>query len=126
MNEACIELEKDHPNAVKLSDLSHKGITRAYKFMEKVVGIGQPFEPTSWQKLKDLNALRNVIVHNDAKIEKHQTEIIKTIERINTWLPIRIDENKVFLSENFIEHVSHFLHEQITHIGKKLQSAGWD
>lgn len=126
MNEACLELEEDHPNAVRLSDLNHRGITRSYKYLEKVVGIAQPFEPDSWKKLKDLNRLRNVIVHNDAKVEKHESEIVKAIERINKWAPVRIEEKKVLLSQRFIECASHFIYEQVQHIGKTLQSAGWD
>jgi hypothetical protein len=126
MNEACIELEKDHPEAVKLSDLNDRGIRQTYNYLGKVVGIKEPFEPTSWQKLKDLNALRNVIVHNDAKMKKHRTELIKAIERIKKWAPVRIEQDKVFLSETFLEHVNNFLYEQITHIGKKLKAAGWD
>ncbi len=126
MNEACLELEKDHPKAIQLSDLNHKGIRRAYAYLEKVVGIAQPFEPDSWKRLKDLNALRNVIVHNDAKVEKHQSEIIKAIDRINGWAPLRIEEGKVFLSEKFIESASHFIYEQVQHIGETLQLAGWD
>jgi hypothetical protein len=124
MIEACIELEKDHPNAVKLSDLKDKGMTRTYTYLEKVVGIKEPFEPTSWDKLKDLNALRNVIVHNNAKIEKPQTKI--SIERIQKWAPVRVKDDIVFLSETFIEHVNNFFHEQITYIAKKLEAAGWD
>lgn len=109
ISEACIDLQKDHPNAVNLSDLNHKGITRAYKYLEKVVGIKEPFEPASWQKLKDLNDLRNVIVHNNAKIESRRTEISKVIERLEKWAPLRIEEDKVFLSKIFIERVSTFL-----------------
>jgi hypothetical protein len=87
MNEACAELEKDYSDDVKLSDLKDKGITRAYTYIKKVVGIPQPFEVASWKKLKDLNALRNLIVHNDSNItdKNRQADVMKAIERICAW-----------------------------------------
>jgi hypothetical protein len=126
LNEICHELEKDYPSAIKLSDLNHKGIRRAHRFLEKVVRIEQPFEPEPWKRLEDLNILRNAIVHNDAKVEKHQSDLIQTIERINKWAPVRIEEHKVFLSPSFIEHASNLMFEQVQYIGVKLQAAGWD
>ncbi|CAI4031797.1 putative HEPN_RiboL-PSP domain-containing protein [Nitrospira tepida] len=128
MNEACTELEKDYPNDVKLSDLKDKGINRAYTYIKKVVGIPQPFEAASWKKLKDLNALRNLIVHNDSNItdKNRQVEAIKAIERISAWAPVTMQETKVVLSKDFMERVNRFLYEQVQYIGEKLQAAGWE
>jgi hypothetical protein len=126
MIEACTELEKDYPKSIRLSDLKDKGITRVHTYMERVVGIEQPFDPSSRQKLTDLNILRNLIIHNDAIIKKEQTKYIEAIQRINQWAPITIQETKIVLFPNFIEGLRRFLYEQIQYVGKKLQAAGWE
>lgn len=128
ISEACTELEKDFPNDVKLADLKDKGITRAYTYIKKVVRIAQPFEAASWKKLKDLNALRNLIVHNDSNItdQNRQAEARKAIERISAWAPLDIKETKVVLSKDFMERVNRFLYGQVQYIGEKLQAAGWE
>ena len=129
MTETCHELEKDYPNSVKLSELSDKGIARAHTYLRKVAGISEPFVPTAWGKIKDLNALRNIIIHNDAIIkadEPNRIRRVEVVERINQWAPVTIRNVRIRLSETFIEHASRFLNEQGDYLGRKLIAAGWD
>lgn len=95
LNETCKELEPLHK--IKLSDLDHRGIKKASVYLTKVAGIKSPFSDTSWQKLSDLNKLRNQIVHANGIIESTQ-EIKKVVERINSWAPLGIKDTRVTLS----------------------------
>lgn len=103
MIEACTEMEKDYPNSKKLSELKGKGIQLAEAYLRKVVGISTPFEPTEWKKQKELNSLRNIIIHNDAIIKTDQVDRINLVQRINQWVPVTIQETRTVLSEHFIE-----------------------
>lgn len=126
MIEACTEMEKDYPNSKKLSELKGKGIQLAEAYLRKVVGISTPFEPTEWKKLKELNSLRNIIIHNDAIIKTDQVDRINLVQRINQWAPVTIQETRTVLSEHFIERTSQFLYEQADYLGRQLLSAGWE
>lgn len=126
LTEACLELEKDHPNRVELKDLKDKGIRRAHTYLRKVVEIKDPFLTPAWQKLQDLTTLRNFIIHNDAIIKTDTAEQIKLVQRINVWAPVVIKEARIVLSKNFIKHVSQFFHEQAEYVAKKLMSACWE
>lgn len=84
LNKTCEELEPKHK--IKLSDLDHRGIPKAYVYLTKVAGIESPFSDKSWQKLSDLNKLRNQIVHANGIIDSTQ-KIKDAVERINTWAP---------------------------------------
>ena len=35
LTQVCIELEKDYPKGIKLTDLNHKGVTRAHTYLHK-------------------------------------------------------------------------------------------
>lgn len=126
LTEACHELEKDHPNSEKLSDLKDKGIRRAHTYLHKVVGIEEPFEPASWQKIKDLNTLRNKIIHNDAIIKTNEKDHINIVKRINVWAPVIIKETRIVLCNNFIKHASQFLYKQTSYVAENLRTAGWE
>ncbi|MDR4466600.1 MAG: hypothetical protein MRJ66_20305 [Nitrospira sp.] len=119
----CLELEKDYPNSQKLEDLKGKGVTRAYTYLKKVAGIGEPFEHKSWSRIKDLNKLRNTIVHSDAIIGAD--EMKKLVARIKQWAPVSHNKSRILLSEHFSSSTCSFLREQVEQLGHKLHSAGW-
>jgi hypothetical protein len=126
LTNVCLELEKDYPNSTKMDDLKHNGLTRAYTYLKKVAGIHEPFEPQSGLKIKDLNKLRNFIVHNDAMIKADgMSQMTKVVAEINQWAPVSLNGPRIFLSETFFPPTCSFLREQAEQLGQKLLSAGW-
>lgn len=120
LNETCKELERKHK--IKLSDLKDRGITRANTYLKKVVGFEAPFDRQSWQKVTDLNIVRNWIVHADGTIGPHDD--IKVINRINNWAPVEVRDSKIILSKPFNKNVSQLLHSSAKELFEQLKSAG--
>ncbi len=126
INQVCVELEKDFPNNIKVSDLKDRGISRSHTYLQKVVGISDPFELGAWNKIKDLNDLRNLSVHNDGRIRESQiSKDTKTVERINEWAQVTIHESSILLSDGFVGKSCMFLLEQVYDFCDKLDAAGW-
>jgi hypothetical protein len=128
LTNVCLELEKDYPNSKKMSDLpkKDKGVTRACTYLKTVAGMHEPFEPSSWSMIKDLNNLRNFIVHNDAMIKADRmSHMTKVVAGINQWAPVSLNGARIFLSKTFLRPTSSFLCEQAEQLGQKLISAGW-
>lgn len=122
LNETCKELELKH--ALKLSDLRDKGITRANLYLKKVAGLDTPFTPQSWQKLTDLNTVRNWIVHAGGLVSPKEN--ISVIDRINEWAPLEIRDSKILLSPPFNKNVSQVLHSSAKELFEQLKSSGWE
>ncbi|MGD9852554.1 MAG: hypothetical protein AB7T38_14945 [Nitrospirales bacterium] len=74
VNEICEKIGDARKFSVGLYDLKDRGVRRAYNYLTKVVGLS--VSSASWSSVKFLNELRNLIVHNNSKVEaknnKHQ------------------------------------------------------
>lgn len=122
LNKTCKELEPMHDK--KLSDINGQGIKKGYDYLKKVAGIMSPFSDRSWQKLMDLNKLRNKIVHANGVIESAQ-EIKNIVEQINTWAPLTTKDSTVILSAKFIRTVSDVFHCSAKELFTILRSSVW-
>jgi hypothetical protein len=122
LNKTCKELEPMHDK--KLSDINGQGIKRGYDYLKKVAGIMSPFSNSSWQKLMDLNKLRNAIVHANGVIESAQ-ETRNIVEQINTWAPLTTKDSRVILSTKFIRTVSDVFHCSAKELFTVLRSSIW-
>ena len=118
LNETCKELEPKHK--IKLSDLKDRGLTRANTYLKKVAGIDAPFSQQSWQKLTDINCLRNWIVHANGMIEADND--LGLIKRIGSWAPIEVQDSKAILSKPFNKNVSDILHNSAKELFDQLKS----
>jgi len=121
VNETCKEL--GHKQTVKPSDLKGQGLTRANIYLKKVAGFDTPFSQQSWQRLTDINSLRNLIVHANGMIETEND--IAVTKRIDAWAPIEVRDSKVILSKPFIKNVSEMLHSSARELFDQLKSSGW-
>ncbi|TKB69138.1 MAG: hypothetical protein E8D52_09215 [Nitrospira sp.] len=122
LNETCKELEPMHK--IKLSDLDHRGIQKVSVYLTKVAGIESPFSDNSWQKLNDLNKLRNQIVHANGRIDS-TNKIKDVVERINTWAPLSTEDSRITLSREFNPKISDMLHSSAKELFTKLRSYVW-
>jgi hypothetical protein len=67
--EICNQIQKRIASKIVLSDLNDKGIERCKKYIVKVVGIDLSEYNTLWNDIAKFNKIRNLIVHNAAKID---------------------------------------------------------
>lgn len=67
LNSLCHQLSKQ--DGLEVEDLRGNGIQRACTFLTRVCRVDFPEDRREWQMLRSYNQLRNVIVHNNGKLE---------------------------------------------------------
>ena len=102
----CDLYKKQKEFEIELRDLYGKGFERAANYIQKVAGVNIYKESPEWKELKLLQKLRNVIIHQNGKIDKpvgnDYKELVAYIEG-NSYL--KIDENEVFIEKGFLMYV---------------------
>jgi len=85
-----------------------KGIRRAQRYLKKIIKINFPDQSTAWTEILIYQAIRNIIVHNDGKLDNKENgrfkEIFRRLEDYIKKKPsIHIDDFKrIQLSLDFI------------------------
>ncbi len=80
LNELCQLYKKIYHEKIKLNlnDINGKGIERAIKYLEKVIGYSDLKKNEYWEKIVLWKDVRNAIVHNDGYIyDKNKIDAIK-------------------------------------------------
>ena len=70
----CRVYEGRHPNALKLSDLSDKGLRRCQTYLKRVAGVHYPDKSKEWSVLLQLFEIRNHLAHAAASAATIGTE----------------------------------------------------
>ena len=122
LNELCGYFHKHQSCPIKINDLKGDGIFRAKIYLKKVVGIEFPDQSTSWEDIVDYNKIRNIIVHNNGKLDDSQKskrieEFIKKKSsiKLNNLKFIKFNDN---FSLEIISTIKEFLDELIKVIPK--------
>jgi hypothetical protein len=104
LNHICKFLYKHNKYKLSLDDLKGKGIFRARNYLEKVVGICLPDNSNEWEEIVIYSKIRNIIVHNDGRIDKSNPDK-KVIAYINAKPNIWLDEESYQINFNvqFVE-----------------------
>jgi hypothetical protein len=80
LDQLCELIAKEHRAQIVHTDLKGKGIDRARLYLQKIAGL--PLDTSVvWQEIKRIQKVRNVIVHNDAKLTGADKDLIEYVER---------------------------------------------
>lgn len=66
----CKEYEED----LKLEDIAHRGLTKVHVFLKKVAKVDFPDDTKEWHFIRQVNLIRNCIVHNGGNVEGSTNE----------------------------------------------------
>lgn len=80
LDQLCELVAKEQRAQIIHTDLKGKGIDRARLYLQKVMGL--PLNASVvWQEIKRIQKVRNVVVHNDAKLAGADKDLIEYVER---------------------------------------------
>ena len=68
LDRLCDRIRAFENYAVSLNDITDKGIVRATTYLIKVVGLQNIRSGSCWSEIKNIQVIRNLIVHSDARI----------------------------------------------------------
>jgi hypothetical protein len=68
LNQLCELFATTQKLSIVHTDLRDKGIVRSRRYLRKVICLPVDDNSVIWQKLQGIQKVRNVVVHNDAKL----------------------------------------------------------
>jgi hypothetical protein len=116
LNNLCEYLYKLNNYQVEYTDLEGKGINRARLYLDKIVGVDFNKINSEWASIKNLNLIRNSIVHNSGESDREKiNNIIKNEPNLSLDIfnKIRIKDNYIDEAINQIEVFLTLIHEQV-------------
>ena len=79
LDKLCALYKAEKNFALDLSDLNGKGIDRATTYLEKVAGLDMHKGSQEWQLLRKIQQLRNIVAHQDGKLQDRSGNPIKPV-----------------------------------------------
>jgi hypothetical protein len=109
LDQLCQLFAKEHQLSITHVDLKGKGIDRARLYLQKVIGL--PLTASViWQEIKRIQRVRNVVVHNDAKVASDEKDLIEYVDKANELARLSTsfyesDIEEVDILEGYLLHV---------------------
>lgn len=115
LNSLCRELSKE--DGLDVEDLRGNGIIRAGTFLSRVCRVDFPQESKEWKRLLEYNQLRNIIVHNNGKVEGNGH--LESLLMENPGLDVK--EGAVRLGRDFCPQVLEVIREFMELLNTEVQ-----
>lgn len=104
LDRLCDRIRVYEQSALDLSDITDKGIVRATTYLIKVGGLPNILNCKHWQEIKNIQAIRNLIVHSEGRLpsssDGRHAKIATYIEK-NPYLS---GEASVFIEAGYLAH----------------------
>ena len=130
INKYCKECKHRFKLSIGLNDLNHNGVFRAVKYLDKVVIMEEEIMSNcKWGKIRNINDLRNDLMHYNGKLSAKKEElglseekVQKTIDKYRRELKVRFSGSNILITYNsalyIIQCIEEFL-EFILKLGYK-------
>lgn len=102
LDKLCILFKETHNFSIELKDLKDLGIERSITFLTKVANLPIDKGNDKWGKIKSMQKIRNLIVHNDGKlIDFNGTPRVKEIQIVkkNEFLT---GDTEILINDGFL------------------------
>lgn len=106
-----------------LEDIEGKGIYRSLMYLRLIANLPIEKGDKQWSKISQLNKLRNLIVHNDGRLEDHQGNRKPEAKVIKQMIP-HVDEKQgeLILNVSFLPYALGKFSELFKHLDKCIQA----
>jgi len=130
LDRICSTFSVRNKSKIVLRDMHGKGIQRAKLFMEKVCNFTLP-EENLWEKLEQINEIRNHLIHSGGEINSDKRSLIDYIKNLGET-KIKIEEdiaakiNRIEITKGYCSFVVGITEEYLlTLIDKNVQGERW-
>lgn len=100
LNAICNELAPTAKCELSLNDLRDKGIDRSKVYLTKVLQVSFPSDSAYWANIKKYRDIRNLIVHNDDRIDLDNVNHRRLVEYVQKAECIHIDDVGTLIIED--------------------------
>jgi hypothetical protein len=107
LDQLCFFYQSERKARLSFKDLSGTGIDRSTDYLEKVVNLQGLKASVEWNALKTLQRIRNVIAHNDGRLQDHAGKrkdgIIADMKKVG----FLTGEEEIDVAEGFLSQTVH-------------------
>ncbi len=122
LDELCRFIREKQNLTVELKDITDSGIERSTRFLSKVAGLKRVKETRYWSKIKDIQKIRNLVVHSDGRLtdangnpKKTEESIIKTTDYLN-------GVHNVIIEKGFLKYVIQTFDSYFSHLDTQIKT----
>jgi hypothetical protein len=105
LDQLCMLSQAEKGFGLSFMDLSGKGIDRSTSYLEKVAELQGLKNSPQWNVLKTLQRIRNVIAHDDGKLQKHLGKGKDGIQADMKKLGFLSGDDEIVVAEGFLSKV---------------------
>lgn len=111
LNRLCQLFAEVRGLRVLCSDMKGSPVERSRLYLRKVIGLPMNDDSGAWREIKTIQTVRNLIVHNDARIEKGKKDVLKLVDEavhLSTANESRLfprETDEVNILEGYLSHV---------------------
>lgn len=88
-----------------MSDINGKGIDRSTVYLEKVAGLDVQKTSKEWNHIKNIQNIRNIIVHRDGRLHAQKGNPIKAAIEYIKQIDALSGEDELVIKKGFLKHV---------------------
>jgi hypothetical protein len=120
LDKICNNVDDTNKCVFKLNDIGKKGIDRSAFYLSRVVGIENFYKSDHWKVIKELNKIRNVLVHSDGYfVRDNRNDLISICENKDYdgigVVHIPVNKMAITISKEFVlfslDHIEKFFEE---------------
>lgn len=123
LDKLCLLYQSEKLFRLNLSDLNGKGVERSINYLEKVAGIDASKKSKEWNHIKRIQKIRNVIAHQDGKLNDHQGNPRKEVIDYINQMDSLSGDIEVILHKGFLNHVVSTFNDYFRLLGKSIEKS---
>ncbi len=112
----CKRIRSHDHLKIDLSDLADKGIVRSTAYLEKIVGLAEVRGCQTWQEIRKIQSIRNLIVHADGKIPIQIDGKPANVVEYIRGSPLLQGGKEVVILEGYLAHALHTFDGYFAHL----------
>lgn len=117
------KLHEESELTAELEDIAGRGITRSLVYMQKIVNLTIDKNDSQWQRISEINQLRNLIIHNDGHLSDHNGKLkkeSKVLRQIAGHLSEK--DGELIISSTFLKYVAQKFDDLFQYLDKAIQT----
>lgn len=104
IDKLCDRLQKQENLLVRFVDMAGKGVKRSAVYLEKVVGIDAGQDSPTWVAIKEIQKIRNLVVHANGRLVDHAKTRKKAEDAIVAKSPFLEGSTEVLLKDGYLSY----------------------
>jgi hypothetical protein len=111
LNQICLIIMQMDNLELSPKDLKDSGLTRTRKYLQKVAKYDLSISDESWLSSEKYNLIRNILTHNEGKLEKSNHKYKDLHKFIISNKNLSVDKlDRIIITKNFVLEVEQYFY----------------